>query len=72
MPYRVFLRDVNEDSLGIFMIYWYHPPAYWDFVAFGERINLEIVKRFDAEGIRFALPAQKLYLTGDTDRSLPG
>jgi MscS family membrane protein len=71
-PPRVFLHEFLDTAITMRVIYWYHPPAYWDFVAFGERINLEIVKRFDAEGIRFALPAQKLYLAGDADRSLPG
>ena len=28
----------------------------------GERLNLELVKQFNAEGIRFALPSQTLYL----------
>jgi MscS family membrane protein len=28
LPPRVFLRDVNESSIGIFMTYWYHPLEY--------------------------------------------
>jgi MscS family membrane protein len=56
-PPRVFLRDLNEASIGIFMIYWYHPPNYWDFLAFSEKVNLQIMEQLEAEGIDFAAPA---------------
>jgi MscS family membrane protein len=71
-PPRVFLNDFLETSINILIIYWYHPPAYWEFCAFHERFCLEFVKRFKAEGIRFALPAQTLYLAGDPERPLSG
>ncbi len=61
-PPRVFLEDFHETALNVRAIYWYHPPNYWDFCAFGERLNLELVKQFNTEGIRFALPSQTLYL----------
>lgn len=56
-PPRVYLRDVNQGSIGIFMIYWFHPPEYWDFLAFSERVTLEMSEKFEAEGIAFAAPA---------------
>jgi len=56
-PPRVYLRDVNEGSIGIFMVYWHHPPEYWDFLAFGERVSLQMSEQFEAEGIAFAAPA---------------
>ena len=59
-PPRVYLRDVNEGSIGIFMTYWYHPPEYWDFLAFSERITLEMSERFEAEDIKFATPSLSL------------
>ncbi len=40
-PPRVFLRDMNESSIGILMIYWYHPANYWDYLAFSEKVNLQ-------------------------------
>jgi MscS family membrane protein len=55
-PPRVFLRDVNENSIGIFMVYWYHPPEYWDFLAFSERVTLEMAEQFEAEQIPYAAP----------------
>jgi len=69
-PPRVFFNDFNADSLNILVIYWYHPPAYWDFLAFNETLNLQIFERFSEEGIEFAFPTQTLYLANDEKRQL--
>jgi len=69
-PPRVYFNDFNSASLNLFVIYWYHPPAYWDFLAFGERFNLAVFRRFGEEGIDFAFPTQTLYLAGDEKRPL--
>ncbi|GAG05633.1 unnamed protein product, partial [marine sediment metagenome] len=64
-PPRVFLRDLNESSVGIFMIYWYHPANYWDYLAFSEKVNLEIMEKLEAEGIPFAAPALTVHTAYD-------
>lgn len=69
-PPRVFFSDFNSDSLNIMVIYWYHPPNYWDYMAFSERFNKEVFRRFSEEGIEFAFPTQTLYLAGDPFRPL--
>ena len=69
-PPRVYFNEFNSDSLNILVIYWYHPPNYWDFLQFGEKINLEILNRFNSEGIDFAFPTQTLHLAGDEKRPL--
>ena len=69
-PPRVFFNDFNSDSLNILVIFWYHPPNYWDFMVFNERINMEILTRFNNEGIDFAFPTQTVYLAGDGKRLL--
>jgi MscS family membrane protein len=56
-PPRVFLRDMNESSIGIVMFYWYHPAEYWDYLAFTEKVNLDIMEQLEAEDIPFAAPA---------------
>jgi len=71
-PPQVYFKDFNADSLGIFVIYWYHPPAYWDYLAFCEQFNLEVLERFNTAGIDFAFPTQTLYLAGDKKRPLMG
>jgi MscS family membrane protein len=57
IPPRVFLRDMNETSIGILMMYWYHPANYWDYLAFSEKVNLQIMEQLEAADIAFAAPA---------------
>ena len=69
-PPRVVFNEFLDAALNILVIYWYSPPNYWDFLAFNQRINLEILRRFNDEGIEFAFPTQTLYLAGDPKRPL--
>jgi len=69
-PPRVYFNDFNADSLNIIVIYWNHPPNYWDFLAFNQKINMQIFERFNGEGIEFAFPTQTLYLANDDKRQL--
>jgi MscS family membrane protein len=63
-PPRVFFNEYNDCSLNILAIYWYHPPAYWDFLAHAEKVNMELLKRYNEAGIEFAFPTQTLYVNG--------
>jgi len=69
-PPRVYFNDFNSDSLNIMVIYWYHPPNYWDYMAFTEKVNLQIMRAFEAEGIEFAFPTTTTYLAQDDRRPL--
>ena len=69
-PPQVYFSDLNDTSLNLFVIYWYHPADYWAFCAFNEHVNLEIFRRFSEEEIDFAYPTQTLYLAGDRKRPL--
>lgn len=69
-PPRVYFNEFNADSLNIVVFYWYHPPDYWSYMAFTEKFNMELFKRFNEEGIEFAFPTQTLYLAGDPARPL--
>ena len=70
LPPRVFFNDFNDVSLNIFVIYWYHPPDYWGFCAFNERVNSQLLRRYNEEGIEFAFPTQTLFLAADPNRPL--
>jgi MscS family membrane protein len=70
LPPRVFFDNLNADSLNILMIYWYHPPEYWQYLEFTERVNFQIISQFNAEGIDFAFPTQTVYVAGDKKRPL--
>ncbi|MCK5114530.1 MAG: mechanosensitive ion channel [Phycisphaerae bacterium] len=61
-PYRVFFTEFNADSLSISVMYWYAPPDWWEYLAFNHDFNMELLKRFNDEGIEFAFPTQTLYL----------
>ncbi|MCX7427552.1 MAG: mechanosensitive ion channel family protein [Planctomycetia bacterium] len=69
-PPRVFFKDYQADSLGLFVIYWYAPPAYWDYMEHAQRLNLRIFEEFEKAGIEFAFPTRTLYLAGDPKRKL--
>jgi len=64
-PPRVYFSDFNDWSLNIYMSYWVRPPEYWLYHEVNERVNLEIMKRFEAEQIEFAFPSQTLYVKKD-------
>jgi MscS family membrane protein len=58
-PPRVHLRDLTTSALVIEAIYWYHPGNdHWRYMAFSEKVNFEILRRFDEEDIRFAYPGR--------------
>jgi len=61
-PPRIYFSDFNDSSLNIYMSYWVNPPDYWLFHEVNQRVNLELMKRFEAEGIEFAFPTQTLYV----------
>lgn len=59
---RVFFSDFNDSSLNIYMSYWVKPPDYWLYHEVNQRVNLEMMKCFEAEQIEFAFPTQTLYV----------
>ncbi len=65
-PPRVFFNEFNDCSLNIYMSYWIKPADYWLYHEVNQRVNLEIMKRFEAEKIEFAFPTQTLYLKKDS------
>ena len=69
-PPRVYFNEFNPDSLNILLLYWYHPPNYWDFLALNQRVNVQIMQEFEEEGIRFALPSTTTYLDSRDQHSL--
>lgn len=64
-PPRVYFSDFNDCSLNLFMVYWVKPPEWWLYHELNDRVNFEILKRFEAEAVEFAFPTQTLYLKKD-------
>jgi MscS family membrane protein len=69
-PPRVFFNEFNDASLNIIMLYWYHPPDWAAYMAFSERVNFQIMRAFEAEGIEFAFPTTTNFLAQDQRRPL--
>ncbi len=61
-PPRVYFNEFNDWSLNVYMTYWVKPADFWLFYEINQRVNLEMMRRFEAEGIEFAFPSQTLYL----------
>ncbi len=49
---------------------WYHPTDILAAYAFHQRINLEIMRAFEKEGIDFAFPTTTNYLTQEDEKPL--
>jgi MscS family membrane protein len=69
-PPRVYFNGFNDWSLNILVIAWYHPAVYWDMQEWQQRTCLEILRRFNDEGIDFAFPSRTIYLANDDKRQL--
>ncbi len=69
-PPRVFFSGFKDWSLAITVIYWYFSTDYWAYMAFSERLNLTILKRFNEANIEFAFPTQTVFLAGDVHRPI--
>ncbi len=69
-PPRVYFNEFGKDSLNVRIIYWYHPPNYWDFLAHSERFNVQLIRQFEAAGIKFDLPTSTTYLAQDGEKPL--
>jgi len=59
---RVYFSDFNDSSLNIYMCYWVKPADYWLYQQVNQRVNIEMMRRFEAEGIEFAFPSRTLYI----------
>ncbi len=61
-PPRVYFNALNDWALNIIVIFWYHPPDYWDYMKFTENFNRQLLQSFNECGINFAFPTQTVHL----------
>ena len=52
----------DTSSLNIQVVHWWNSTDYKDYLANFQLLNLELKRRFDSQGIHFALPTQTVYL----------
>ncbi len=65
-PPRVFFFDFGSGAFVIRIIYWYHPPKYWDFLAMSENLNFQLMQAFEELGIQFSLPMRITHTSIDS------
>lgn len=59
---RVVFNEFKDCALNILVVYWVKPPDYGLFLEVSQRVNMAILRQFNAEGIEFAFPTQTLYI----------
>lgn len=69
-PAKVHFNEFNDASLNIMAAYWFKKNDYWESIAFNEKINFEIMRAYEKEGIEFAFPTTTAYLAHDERRPL--
>jgi MscS family membrane protein len=69
-PPRAYFNEYHPYSLNIVVLYWYHPADYWSYMEFSQRVNLQIAREFQKEGIKFAFPTSTTYLSQDDSQPL--
>ena len=71
VPPRVFLNGLTETGFRLKVLFWYHPPEYWDYQAYCQTFNLFVAKSFAEAGIRFAAPMRDVYMRGEVELVAP-
>lgn len=59
----------ESSSLNVLVVHWWDTTDYGEYLNGIQHLNLELKRRFDAEGINFAFPTQTLYLRKETEHS---
>jgi len=62
----VSFNKFESSALNILVVHWWNSTDYADYLAGFQKLNLELKRRFDAEGINFAFPSQTVYLRQDS------
>ena len=70
LPPRIYFTSFNDWALNIGVIVWFQSTDYFETQQWKNDLNLEILRRFNAEGLDFAFPTSTNYLVGDEDREL--
>ena len=61
---RVNFTEFTDSTLNIQVVYWHFPADWTSFRALNDRVNAEILTRFNDEGIEMAFPSQTIYMSG--------
>lgn len=59
---RVYFGQLADSSLNITAVYHFASSSYAEFLCFKHELNLEILRKFNENGLEFAFPTQTVYL----------
>ena len=62
---RVYFDKITGDAFTIQFYFWNSPPDYWKYKAFCDKLNFNIFRKFDAQGIQFTLPVRHSFWKHD-------
>lgn len=69
-PAHIHFYALKDWSMNIQAIVWFQTTDYFVYLDNVEKINFEVLKRFNAEGLEFAFPSNTTYIAGDNTRPL--
>ena len=67
---RIYFTSFNDWALNISIIVWFQSTDYFETQKWKNDLNLEILRRFNAEGLDFAFPTSTNYLVTDEAQEL--
>ena len=70
LPPRIYFTSFNDWALNISVIVWFQSTDYFETQQVKNDLNLEILHRFNAEGLGFAFPTSTNHLVIDDDKEL--
>lgn len=70
LPPYIHFTEFKDSSLNIQVITWYHPADFLKHLEFLNKMNLEILRRFNAAGLEFAFPSTTTYMGMDAKQKL--
>lgn len=56
----------ESSSLNILVVHWWDSTDFKEYLLQFQKLNLQLKRRFDAEGISFAFPSQTVYVRQDS------
>jgi small-conductance mechanosensitive channel len=62
---RAHFKSYDDSALTFEIVYYVLDPDYNRYMDTQQRINLEIYRRFEREGIEFAYPTRTVYLRSE-------
>jgi MscS family membrane protein len=62
----------ESSSLNILVVHWWDSTDFKEYLLQFQKLNLELKRRFDAEGISFAFPSQTVYVRQDSAWQMAG